>query len=411
MSDTSLDRARINVLLLEGVHPNAEATFRGAGYTSVRTLPTALDDAALREAVADAHLIGIRSRTQLRPEILDAGERLFAIGCFCIGTNQVDLDHARRRGTPVFNAPFSNTRSVAELVLAEAILLLRGIPAKDAALKQGAWLKSASNSFEIRGKTLGVVGYGNIGAQLGVLAESMGMRVVFHDVTPKLKLGNAEQVDRLHDLLATSDVVSLHVPQTSETASLIGPSELAAMKPSAVLINASRGNVVDLDALGEALRQDRLLGAAVDVYPTEPASNDPEAGFRTPLHDCPNVILTPHIGGSTQEAQANIAVEVASKLIRYSDTGSTESAVNFPEVSLPEQGGKHRLLNIHRNEPGVMSAINAALSADNVNIAAQYLQTSADVGYVVMDLDARHSIPAMERLREIPQSIRTRVLF
>ena len=407
-SQTSLDRAKIKVLLLEGVHQSAIDNFRSAGYTNLDIRGTALNEDELREALRDVHMLGIRSRTQVTADALADARRLIAIGCFCIGTNQVSLGSAMTAGIPVFNAPYSNTRSVAELVLAEAILLLRGVPARHLKLLQGAWEKSARNSFEIRGKTLGVVGYGNIGAQLGVLAESMGMRVLFADVVKKLNLGNARQVE-LDELLAESDVVSLHVPATPTTANMIGPEQLARMKSSAVLINASRGNVVQLDALATALRDGRLLGAALDVYPTEPKSNDEV--FVNPLSKCDNVILTPHIGGSTVEAQENIGIEVSEKLIHYSDNGSTLSAVNFPEVSLPSQDGKHRLLHIHRNVPGVLSRINALFYDNNINIAAQYLQTNPDIGYVVIDLDAEHSQTALEGLREIEGTIRTRVLF
>jgi D-3-phosphoglycerate dehydrogenase / 2-oxoglutarate reductase len=407
-TQTSLDRAKIKILLLEGVHQSAIDNFRSAGYTNLDIRSTALNDDELRDALRDVHMLGIRSRTQVTPEVIAEARRLIAIGCFCIGTNQVALKPAMLAGVPVFNAPYSNTRSVAELVLAEAILLLRGVPARHQKLLQGAWEKSARNSFEIRGKTLGVIGYGNIGAQLGVMAEAMGMRVLFYDVVKKLNLGNARQVE-LNELLAESDVVSLHVPSTPLTANMIGADELARMKDTAILINASRGNVVQLDALAAALQEQRLLGAALDVYPTEPKSNDEV--FINPLSHCDNVILTPHIGGSTVEAQENIGIEVSEKLIHYSDNGSTLSAVNFPEVSLPSQGGKHRLLHIHRNVPGVLSRINALFYDNNINIAAQYLQTNADIGYVVIDLDAEHSQTALEGLRDVEGTIRTRVLF
>ena len=409
MAITSFDKAKIHVLLLEGVHASALENFAAAGYRNVTALPKALDARDLAAAVADAHMIGIRSRTQLTEAVFDAARRLIAVGCFCIGTNQVDVGAATRRGIPVFNAPFSNTRSVAELVLAEAVLLLRGIPAKHAKLMQGAWSKSADQSFEIRGKTLGVVGYGNIGAQLGVLAEAMGMHVLFHDVVKKLNLGNARQVASLDELLQKSDVVSLHVPATPATKNMITEREISQMKPTAVFINASRGNVVDLGALADALRERRLLGAAIDVYPEEPASN--AEVFVSPLAQCENVILTPHIGGSTVEAQENVGLEVSEKLIRYSDNGSTLSAVNFPEVALPPHPGSHRLLHVHRNVPGVLSRINAVFSDNRINIAAQYLQTNAEIGYVVIDLDAEHSQTALEELRRVEGTIRTRVLF
>jgi len=406
---TSFDKDKIRIVLLEGVHASALDNLAAAGYSNVTSLKQALDGDDLAGAIADAHMVGIRSRTQLTEPVLASARRLIAVGCFCIGTNQVDVRAATRRGVPVFNAPFSNTRSVAELVLAEAVLLLRGVPAKHMSLMQGAWSKTAKNSYEIRGKTLGVVGYGNIGSQLGVLAESMGMHVVFHDVLKKLNLGNARQIASLDELLRLCDVVSLHVPANASTKMLIRAREMALMKPTAVLINASRGNVVDLDALAIALGERRLLGAAIDVYPDEPASNDEV--FRSPLTLCENVILTPHIGGSTVEAQENIGIEVSEKLIRYSDNGSTLSAVNFPEVSLPPHPGSHRLLHIHRNVPGVLSRINAVFSEKNINIAAQYLQTNADIGYVVMDIDEEHSQTALEELRRVDGTIRTRVLF
>ena len=409
MSQTSFDKAKIKILLLEGVHASAVATFKAAGYTNLELASGAMQGRTLATALADVHMLGIRSRTQLTAEALAAARRLLAVGCFCIGTNQVDLTAAMRGGVPVFNAPFSNTRSVAELVLAEAVLLLRGVPEKHGLLKQGIWQKSAATSFEIRGKTLGVVGYGNIGSQLGVLAEGLGMHVLFYDVVKKLNLGNARQVDSLDELFAASDVVTLHVPATPATHNMIDARAIAQMKKTAVLINASRGDVVDIDALAAALKEKRLLGAAIDVFPEEPTSNNEP--FVSPLLGCDNVLLTPHIGGSTLEAQENIGFEVAEKLVRYSDNGSTLSAVNFPEVSLPAHPASHRLLHIHRNIPGVLSRINAVFGAIGVNIAAQYLQTNAEIGYVVIDVEAEHSQAALEKLREVEGTIRTRVLF
>ena len=409
MNQTSFDKDKIRILLLEGVHASAVESFHAAGYRNVEQRREALTGDALAAALADAHMVGIRSRTQLTPTALAEARRLIAIGCFCIGTNQVALDDAMVRGIPVFNAPFSNTRSVAELVLAEAVLLLRGIPEKLAHLKQGRWQKSATASFEIRGKRLGVIGYGNIGSQLGVMAEALGMHVVFYDVVKKLNLGNAVQLDSLDELLATSDVVTLHVPASAGTRNLIGARQIALLQANAVLINASRGNVVDIDALAAALRERRILGAAIDVFPEEPQSNDEP--FTSPLLDCDNVIVTPHIGGSTSEAQENIGIEVADKLIRYSDNGSTLSAVNFPEVALPPHPGSHRLLHIHRNVPGVLSRINQIFSVGSINIAAQYLQTNAEIGYVVIDVEAEHSQAALKQLREVDGTIRTRVLF
>ncbi len=409
MSQTSFDKDKIKILLLEGVHTSAVESFRAAGYTNLELSTKALQGDELASALTDVHMLGIRSRTQLNPAALEHARRLLAVGCFCIGTNQVALKDATTRGIPVFNAPFSNTRSVAELVLAEAVLLLRGIPEKLALLKQGIWQKSATASFEIRGKRLGVIGYGNIGSQLGVMAEALGMHVQFYDVVKKLNLGNAVQVDTLDALLGTSDVVTLHVPATPATRDLIGAREIALLQANAVLINASRGNVVDLDALADALRERRVLGAAIDVFPEEPASNNEL--FVSPLLACDNVILTPHIGGSTAEAQENIGFEVADKLIRYSDNGSTLSAVNFPEVSLPAHSNSHRLLHIHRNIPGVLSRINHVFGETGINIAAQHLQTNAEIGYVVIDVEAEHSQAALEQLRNVEGTIRTRVLF
>ena len=409
MPKTSLDKSKIRFLLLEGIHDSAQQVLRAAGYTQIEALPGALEGEALQRKIADAHFIGIRSRTQLTAEVLAHAHKLVAIGCFCIGTNQVDLDAARERGVAVFNAPYSNTRSVAELVLAEAILLLRGIPARNAAAHRGGWLKNADSAFEARGKTLGIVGYGAIGSQLSVLAESLGMQVIFHDVVNKLPLGNARQAAGLQDLLARSDIVSLHVPELPSTQWMMGAEQIAAMKPGAILINASRGTVVEIDPLAQALRAGRLLGAAVDVFPTEPKSNKDE--FVSPLRGLDNVILTPHIGGSTQEAQANIGLEVAEKLVKYSDNGTSTTSVNFPEVALPAHPGKHRILHIHRNQPGVLSAINQVFAQLHINIAAQYLQTSDKLGYVVIDLDAASSVQALEKLAQVDGTLRCRVLF
>ena len=408
MSETSLDKAKIKFLLLEGIHPNAVEVLTQAGYTNVEALPGALEGDALKAKLADVHFLGIRSRTQLTADVFAAANKLVSVGCFCIGTNQVDLEAARGHGVAVFNAPFSNTRSVAELVLAEAILLLRGIPHKSSAAHQGGWLKTADNSHEIRGKTLGIVGYGSIGSQLSVLAEALGMRVIFCDVVTKLPLGNAQQVPNLQALLREADVVTLHVPELPSTQWMIGAAEIAAMKPNAVLINASRGTVVEIEPLAQALKSGKLLGAAVDVFPVEPKSNKDE--FTSPLRGVNNVILTPHIGGSTVEAQANIGLEVAEKLVKYSDNGTTTSSVNFPEVALPGHPGKKRLLHIHRNVPGVMTEVNRVLAQAGVNISGQFLQTRGEIGYVVTDVeggtaDFRHLLDA------VPGTIRSRVLF
>ncbi|MES2384705.1 MAG: phosphoglycerate dehydrogenase [Pseudomonadota bacterium] len=409
MIKPSLDKNKLKFLLLEGIHPSAIAVLREAGYTQIESLPGALEGEELKAKIADAHFVGIRSRTQLTAEVLAHAHKLAAVGCFCIGTNQVDLNAARERGIAVFNAPFSNTRSVAELVLAEAILLLRGVPEKSAAAHRGGWLKSADNAFEIRGKTLGIVGYGSIGTQLSVLAENLGMQVVFFDVVTKLPLGNARQVGKLHELLAQSDVVSLHVPETRATQWMIGAAEIAAIKPGAVFINASRGTVVEIEPLAEALRSKRLLGAAIDVFPVEPKSN--KDVFESPLRGLDNVILTPHVGGSTMEAQANIGIEVAEKLVKYSDNGTSTSSVNFPEVALPAHPGKHRLLHIHRNVPGVLAEINQVFAGNGINIASQFLQTNEAIGYVVIDIDAAHSDLALAKLAQVTGTIRSRVLF
>ncbi|WP_341503027.1 phosphoglycerate dehydrogenase [Gallaecimonas sp. GXIMD4217] len=408
MNQFSLDKDKIRFLLLEGVHQSALESLRSQGYSNIEYLKTSLPEDELKAKIADAHFVGIRSRTQLTEEIVAAADRLCAVGCFCIGTNQVNLEACEKRGIPVFNAPFSNTRSVAELVLGEILLLLRGIPAKSAAAHRGVWLKTANSSFEARGKTLGIIGYGHIGTQLGVLAETIGMKVRFYDIETKLALGNAQQVNSMGELLAQSDVVSLHVPETPQTRMMMGQAELEQMKSGSILINASRGTVVDIDALAMALDQKHLAGAAIDVFPEEPKSNEDE--FRSPLQGFDNVILTPHVGGSTQEAQANIGVEVAQKLAKYSDNGSTLSAVNFPEVSLPAHEGSSRLLHVHHNQPGVLTRINQAFAERGINIAAQYLQTSKHIGYVVMDVDTGQAEEALEQLKSIEHTIRVRLL-
>ncbi|WKE65121.1 phosphoglycerate dehydrogenase [Gallaecimonas kandeliae] len=407
MAQYSLEKDKIRILLLEGVHQSALESLRAQGYTNIEYHKGSLSGEELKAKVSDAHFLGIRSRTQVTAEVLDAAEKLCAIGCFCIGTNQVDLEAAELKGIPVFNAPFSNTRSVAELVLGETIMLLRNIPAKAAAAKRGGWDKAAVGSFEARGKTLGIIGYGHIGTQLGVLAETLGMNVIFFDIENKLVLGNARQVS-LGELLKEADVVSLHVPETPATRNMFGAPELEQMKQGAILINASRGTVVDIEALAAALERGQLAGAAIDVFPVEPKGND--EAFVSPLQAFDNVILTPHIGGSTMEAQANIGGEVANKLAKYSDNGSTLSAVNFPEVSLPEHSGRSRLLHIHRNQPGVLTRINQIFADLGVNIAAQYLQTSQNIGYVVMDVDTAQAEDVLEQLKAIEGTVRARVL-
>jgi D-3-phosphoglycerate dehydrogenase len=409
---TSLDKSKIKILLLEGIHPTAVEAFRSDGYTDIEYHPKSLSELALLEAIRDAYFVGIRSATELTGEIIDNAPRLTGIGCFCIGTNQVDLETAQLRGIPVFNAPFSNTRSVAELVLAEIILLMRGIPERNASAHRGGWVKTATGSREARGKSLGIVGYGHIGTQVGLLAESLGMQVFFYDTETKLALGNAHPVASLDSLLELADVVTLHVPETPLTAGMITAERLARMKPGARLINASRGTVVDIDALVDALESKHLSGAAIDVFPSEPKTAADE--FVSPLRGFDNVLLTPHVGGSTEEAQQNIGIEVAEKLIKYSNNGSTLSAVNFPEVSLPEHPGKHRLLHIHRNQPGVLSAINAIFSEQRINIVGEYLQTNAKIGYVVIDVETDERAEALElkhRLDDVDGTLRTRILY
>lgn len=409
MNPTSFQKSKIKFLLLEAVHQSAVTALNNSGYENIECVKSSLEGDELLAKVADAHFIGIRSRTQLTEQVFKAARKLQAVGCFCIGTNQVDLTAALARGIPVFNAPFSNTRSVAELVIGQTILLLRRIPEKNALLHRGIWQKAASGSFETRGKKLGIVGYGNIGSQLSVLAESMGMKVFLYDVVTKLPLGNATQLGSLKELLSECDVVSLHVPETVETQEMISSEQLSWMKPGSILINASRGSVVDIDALADALERSHLAGAAIDVFPQEPKSNAEE--FLSPLRKFDNCIVTPHVGGSTMEAQENIGTEVSEKLIKYSDNGSSFASVNFPEVTLPAHPGMHRLLHIHRNAPGVLTEINSVFSEIGINISSQYLQTNEQVGYVVIDIDVQYSELALTRLNKVNGTIRCRVLF
>ena len=396
-------------MLLEGLHESAVTSLKDAGYSNIDYHKTALNEEELIEKIKDAHFVGIRSRSQLTAKVFAAAKKLNAVGCFCIGTNQVDLNAATEYGIPVFNAPYSNTRSVAELVIAEAILLLRGVAEKSAKAHRGIWQKSAARSFEIRGKVLGIIGYGSIGMQLGVIAESLGMKVKFYDAANKLPIGNAQQVGSMAGLLREADIVSLHVPENPSTKNMFAAEQISQMKPGGILINASRGTVVDIEALAEGIKSNHLAGAAIDVFPVEPKSNDDE--FISPLRGLDNVFLTPHIGGSTLEAQENIGLEVTEKLIRYSDNGTTTSSVNFPQVALPTHEGSHRLFHIHRNVPGVLSAINSVFSDNNINISGQYLQTNDKVGYVVIDIDQDSSELAKSKLKTIEGTIRTRVLF
>lgn len=405
----SLDKSKIKFVLFEGVHQSALDTLHAAGYTNIDYYKKALDGDELKEAIKDAHFIGLRSRTHLTAEMIAAAPKLIAVGCFCIGTNQVDLNAAKARGIPVFNAPFSNTRSVAELVLGEILLLMRNVPKANAEVHRGVWNKSATGSHEVRGKKLGIIGYGHIGSQLSIIAESLGMDVYFYDIENKLPLGNAKQLHSLQELLSSCDVVSLHVPELPSTKNLMNAERIAQLKQGAILINAARGTVVDIDALAQALKDGKLHGAAIDVFPIEPASINEE--FVSPLREFDNVILTPHIGGSTAEAQENIGFEVAGKFVKYSDNGSTLSSVNFPEVSLPEHEGTKRLLHIHENRPGILNKLNQIFVEADLNIAAQYLQTDPKIGYVVVDVETNDASPLLTKLKEIDGTIRARVLY
>ncbi|MBB4102209.1 phosphoglycerate dehydrogenase [Allorhizobium borbori] len=407
----SLPRDRISVLLLEGISQTAVEYFKSSGYTNLTHLTKALDGDALKEAIASAHIIGIRSRTQLTEEIFAAANKLMAVGCFSVGTNQVELDAARKRGIPVFNAPYSNTRSVAELVIGEIVMLTRRIFPRSVAAHEGGWDKSANGSHEMRGKTLGIVGYGNIGSQLSVLAEAMGMTVRYFDVADKLRQGNAEPTATLAELLATSDFITLHVPENDSTQNMIGETELRTMKKGSFLINNSRGTVVDLEALAKALKDGHLAGAAVDVFPEEPASN--KQRFESPIQGLDNVILTPHIGGSTEEAQERIGTEVSRKLVEYSDVGSTLGAVNFPQVQLPPRPNGTRFIHVHENRPGMLNSLNTIFSSRGLNIVGQFLQTDGETGYVVIEAEGAGDFAddVLEALRAIPGTIRTRLLY
>jgi len=409
MNKHSLDKSRIKVLLLEGIHENAVNYFRENGYSDIECIKEALSGPDLEEKLQQAHIVGIRSRTELRGDILRKAPRLFTIGCFSIGTNQVDVADAKMLGIPVFNAPFSNTRSVAELVIAECILLMRGVPEKNALAHKKIWEKSVRNSVEVRGKNLGIIGYGHIGSQVSILAESLGMNVYYYDIAKKLSLGNARPVATLQELLKISDTVTLHVPSTELTRNMISAEQVALMKKDSCLINASRGDVVDYRAAAEGLRNKHLSGIAADVFPREPASN--EEPFISELQEFNNVILTPHIGGSTLEAQANIGTEVAEKLVKYSDTGSTIGAVNFVEISLQPNVSKQRFLHIHRNVPGVLREVNDFFSSRGINISAEYLQTDPEIGYVIIETDSELDSSVLKELKNIQHTIRTRILY
>jgi D-3-phosphoglycerate dehydrogenase len=405
----SLEKDKIKVVLLEGIHNSAEDFFKANGYNNIESFPIAPDDAFLMEKIKNANIIGIRSRTHLTKEVLKNAGKLLAVGCFSIGTNQVDGHAARLMGIPVFNAPFSNTRSVAELVIAESILLLRNIPVKNAAAHRGKWLKSAANCFEVRDKNLGIVGYGHIGSQVSILAEALGMNVYYYDIVKKLSLGKAVSCSSLDELLALAHVVTLHVPETPLTMNMISERELAIIRKGACLVNASRGTVVNIQALTEALKTGHILGAALDVFPDEPASNsDP---FISELQQFDNVILSPHVGGSTMEAQENIGTEVAEKLVKYSDTGATIGATNFVQISLQPNNNAQRFLHIHKNEPGVLKEVNYVFTSKGINIAGEYLQTDPEIGYVIIDTESCLDTGILDELKAIEGTIRVRMLY
>jgi D-3-phosphoglycerate dehydrogenase len=406
---TSYPKDKIRILFLENISDTAVKNFRGHEYSNVEKITKALTEDDLVNEIKDVHILGIRSKTQITKKVLDAAKKLQAIGCFCIGVNQVDLKAATKNGVVVFNAPYSNTRSVAELVIGLSIMLIRRIPDKNKAAHEGTWMKDAKNSFELRGKTLGIIGYGNIGSQVSVMAESMGMKVIFYDVETKLPLGNAEDAKSLKELLNRSDIVTLHVPETSQTKNLISKTILKQFKKGAILINYARGEVVDLDALRKAILDGNIGGAAVDVYPVEPEKNGDK--FQTPLQDLSNVILTPHIGGSTEEAQENIGEDVSAKLFNYLEKGITFGSHTVPALALPPQEKSHRILHIHNNVPGVLSEINTTLSKNNINILGQYLKTNDEIGYVVLDVDRQLSSKALQLLKEVKQTIKVRMLY
>ncbi|MXP51205.1 phosphoglycerate dehydrogenase [Pantoea sp. SoEX] len=407
-----MEKNKIKFLLLEDIHQSARDNLQSAGYSNIECYKTALDMKCLTNSLNNVHFIGIRSRSQINQHVLSLTKELLAIGCFCIGTDHIDLNDATVRGIPIFNAPFSNTRSVAELVIGEMLIMLRGIPAFNAKMHRNIWYKTSQGSYEARSKKIGIIGYGHIGTQLGILAESLGMHVFFYDIENKLPLGNAVQVDKMHELLKISDVVSLHVPETKLTNNMISTKELAYMKSTGLLINTSRGNVVNLTALYNALKDRKIAGAAIDVFPHEPTNN---SSFISSLEEFDNVILTPHIGGSTEEAQENIGIEVSSKLIKYVNNGSTISAINFPEVSLPiHKYNISRFIHIHKNRPGILKAINKIFADKNINISSQHLQTSLSIGYVVIDAintNKKTLRTVLQLMQSIEGTIRTRLLY
>jgi len=406
---TSYPKEKINILFLENISDTAVKFFKDAGYASVRKLGGALSEEQLMNEVKDVHLLGIRSKSQITPKVLEAAKKLQAIGCFCIGVNQVDLKSAKNHGVTVFNAPYSNTRSVAELVIGLAVMLIRRIPDKSKAAHDGIWLKEAKGSYELRGKTLGIIGYGNIGTQVSILAEAMGMKVIFYDTVTKLPLGNAVAKKTLKEVVSQADIITLHVPETAQTKNMINKNVIKQFKKGSILLNYARGEVVDLEGLAKAIQEGLISGAAVDVYPWEPEKNGDK--FQTPLQNLPNVILTPHIGGSTEEAQENIGVDVSNKLFQYLETGMTIGSHTVPPLSLPHQEGTHRILHIHKNVPGVLSEINTTLSKHNINVLGQYLKTNEEIGYVVLDVDKKLSKQALELLKAVKQTIKTRLLY
>lgn len=406
---TSYPKEKIRILFLENISDQAVKNFQRQGYTQVEKITKALTEDELIREIKDVHILGIRSKTKITPKILDAAKKLQAIGCFCIGVNQVDLEAATKNGVAVFNAPYSNTRSVAELVIGLAIMLIRRIPDKNKAAHEGVWMKEAKGSYELRGKTLGIIGYGNIGSQVSVLAEALGMKVLFYDAETKLPLGNAMDAKTLKDLVGKADVVTLHVPENQQTKNLVNKTLLKSFKKGSILINYARGEVVDLEALRNAILEERLSGAAIDVFPWEPEKNGDR--FQTPLQDLPNVILTPHIGGSTEEAQQNIGEDVSAKLFNYLEKGITFGSHTVPGLSLPPQEGTHRILHVHRNVPGVLSEINTRLSDHKINILAQYLKTNDEIGYVVLDVDKKLSNQAIQLLKEVKATIKVRLLY
>jgi D-3-phosphoglycerate dehydrogenase / 2-oxoglutarate reductase len=406
---TSYPKEKINILLLENISEKAVSFFKENGYSNVKKLKGALSEDELIKEIKNVHLLGIRSKSKVTKKVLDAAQKLQAIGCFCIGVNQVDLAEATRSGVVVFNAPYSNTRSVAELVIASSIMLIRRIPDKNIAAHKGVWMKDSKGSYELRGKTLGIIGYGNIGSQLSVLAEALGMKVIFYDIETKMPLGNAVDKKTLENVVAEADVVSLHVPETDRTKNMINAEVLSHFKEGSILINYARGEVVDIPALHKALAEGRLSGAAIDVFPVEPEKNGDE--FKTPLQNLSNVILTPHIGGSTEEAQENIGEDVSNKLFQFLEKGITNGSHTVPPLVLPPLEGAHRILHIHKNVPGVLSAINTELSKNNINILSQYLKTNDRIGYVVLDIDKKLSGTAAELLKEINHTIKVRLLY